>query len=134
VTITASTDGVNGTAAVDVDIVFAVNSADDIDDAMCDVTHCSFREALNAANANPGIDMIGFSIPGAGPHTIRPASALPTITDPVVIDGTTEPDFAGTPIVELDGSSAGSVQGLDITAANSTIRGLVINRFERNGV
>jgi hypothetical protein len=37
---------------------------------------------------------------GAGPHTIELAEdPLPFITDPVIIDGTTEPDFAGTPVV-----------------------------------
>ena len=73
----------------------------------------------------------------AGAGSLRQAiltSALPTITDPVVIDGTTEPDFSGTPIIELDGTNAGSVNGLRITAANSTVRGLVINRFGLSGV
>ena len=99
-----------------------------------DVGAGSLRQAILDANANPGADIIDFNISGAGPHTIQPASALPTISDPVVIDGTTEPDFAGTPIIELDGTNAGSVNGVEITAANSTVRGLVINRFALNGV
>src|SRR6185295_985574 len=66
----------------------------------------------------------------SGVRTITPLSALPTITDPVVIDGSTQPGFAGVPIIELNGTSAGSgVNGLLITAGNSTVRGLVINRF-----
>ena len=112
--------------------VFTVNSTDDVDDGTCDAAHCSLREAINAANANAGTDTISFNISGAGPHTIQPNFALPTITDPVVIDGTTEPDFAGTPIIELDGTNAGHVDGLVITAGNSTVRGLVINRFGIN--
>ncbi len=32
-------------------------------------------------------------------------SALSSLIDPAIIDGTTEPDFTGTPIVELDGTS-----------------------------
>lgn len=38
-----------------------------------------------------GADTIAFNIPGAGPHTIQPTSALPTIAGPVVIDGYTQP-------------------------------------------
>ena len=51
----------------------------------------SLRQAILDANANAGTDLINFSIPGPGPHTIQPASALPIITDPVVIDGYTQP-------------------------------------------
>ena len=36
-------------------------------------------------------DVISFNILGGGVHTISPASALPTITDPVIIDGYTQP-------------------------------------------
>ncbi|MEZ5728889.1 MAG: cadherin domain-containing protein, partial [Burkholderiaceae bacterium] len=103
----------------------------------------SLREAITAANnsangASP--DLIRFDIPDplvAGAQTILPTSALPWITDAVIIDATTEPDFAGTPIVELDGSLAGAgVDGLYIdSGANGTeIRGLVINRFSRDGI
>src|SRR6185369_7688644 len=49
---------------------------------------------------------------------------------PVIIDGTTQPGFAGMPIIELDGSSAGAfATGLRIVAPNCIVRGLVINRF-----
>jgi CSLREA domain-containing protein len=115
-------------------VIFWVNVSDDVDDGTCDVTHCSFREAINAANALPGTDTIAFNIPGAGPHTIQPLSALPTITDSICIDGTTQPGFAGSPVIELDGSKAGAVNGLDVTAGNSVIRGLVLNRFGAHGI
>ena len=36
------------------------------------------------------LDRIEFNIPGSGPHTIQVTSALPEITDPVVIDGYTQ--------------------------------------------
>ena len=112
-----------------------VNSDDDVDDGVCDITHCSLREAINTANAEPGLNTIAFNITGSGPHTIQPTHTLPTITDPVIIDGTTEPDFVGTPIIELDGSNAGAgASGLRITAGNSTVKGLVINRFQGHGV
>jgi CSLREA domain-containing protein len=114
--------------------VYTVNSDDDANDGHPDVVHCSLREAILAANAQAGLDRIEFAVPGSGPHTIRPLSALPAVTDAVILDGTTQPGFAGTPIVELDGSAAGSSRGLDISAGGSTIRGLVINRFALDGI
>ena len=51
-------------------------------------------------------------------------------TDPVIIDGTTQPGYGGTPIIEIDGSNAGlGSNGLRISAGGSTVMGLVINRF-----
>jgi ELWxxDGT repeat protein len=94
----------------------------------------SLRQAIEDANALAGQQTIVFDIPGAGPHSIRPISPLPTITDSVVIDGWTEPDFAGQPVVELDGSLAGSSHGLVVTTADSLIRGLAINRFAGVGI
>ena len=51
----------------------------------------SLRQAILDANFTTRfIDNIGFNIPGSGPHTIQPGSALPDITDPVIIDGYTQ--------------------------------------------
>src|SRR5207245_2771692 len=91
----------------------------------------SLRQAILDANANAGADMIAFNISGAGAHTIIPASALPTITDPVTIDGTTQPGFSGNPLIELNGSNAFG-NGFTINAGSSTVRGLIINRFKRS--
>ena len=117
---------------------------------------CTLREAIGNANANGdttggdceagglAVDAIQFNIQGAGPHTIALTSALPDISDPVFIDGETEPGAScGTGIpartlqVELDGSSAGAgANGLTLGAGSSgsTIRGLVINRFDDHGI
>ncbi len=112
-----------------------VNTTDDEDDGLCDDTHCSLREAIHASNSMPGLNYIHFRIPGPGPHTIQPGSPLPEVTDAATIDGTSEPDFEGTPIVELDGSNAGGeAEGLILAAGNTTVRGLVINRFSFNGI
>ena len=51
----------------------------------------SLRQAMVDANASPGLDTIAFNIVGTGPHTIQPVSGLPPITEPVVIDGYTQP-------------------------------------------
>jgi titin len=129
-------------------VTLTVNSKDDVvDGAGCDATHCSLREAIVASNTSVGtVDVIEFDIPGAGPHTIQPNSALPTITDPVTIDGYTQsgasvntngPGLGSNAVlkIELDGSSAGGgADGLQISASNSTVQGLVINRFAVSGV
>ena len=97
----------------------------------------SLRAAIVAANANTGVtDTIRFDIPGPGPHAIALTSVLPVITDPVIIDGTTEPDFAGVPVVELVGTgiAGGNAHGLRLDAGSSTVRGLVINRFSLAGI
>ena len=99
----------------------------------------SLREAILAANHTPNgntLEVIAFGLAGAGPHTIQPNSALPTIMEAVVIDGTTQPGYAGTPLIELSGVNAGvGVNGLVINAAGSgtTIRGLAINQFDGAG-
>jgi CSLREA domain-containing protein len=109
---------------------YIVNTTNDVEDGFCNKAHCSLREAITAANAHPGADTIAFNIHGRPPFTIQPLSALPEITESVTIDGTTQRGFAGYPIVELDGTNAGEVVGgLVISAGDSTVRGLVINRF-----
>jgi hypothetical protein len=94
----------------------------------------SLRQAILTANATPGLDTIVFNV-GSGVQTIKPTSALPPVTDAVIIDGTTQPGYSGKPIIVLDGSLAGAgANGLTITAGNSTVRGLVINNFSGNGI
>ncbi len=97
-----------------------------------DVGVGSLRQAILDSNANIGADVINFNIP-SGPLTITPSSSLPTITEAVLIDGTSQPGFGGQPIIEINGSTAGGV-GLFLTGGNSRIRGLVINRFTDEGI
>ncbi|MHB9068390.1 MAG: RHS repeat-associated core domain-containing protein [Pirellulaceae bacterium] len=103
-------------------------------------------------------DTIAFNIPTSDPgrdaatgvFTLEPATALPTITDPVIIDGYTQPGAAvnTNPVedaggigqglntvlrIEIDGSAAG-VRGFEIAAGDSTLRGLTINRFSGAGI
>jgi hypothetical protein len=97
----------------------------------------SLRQAILDANLGPAsLDRIEFAIPGVGPHTITPTSPLPVIVDSIEIDGSTQPEFvAGFPVIELDGSSAGNVFGLSHTGvSDSLIRGLLINRFQGDGI
>ncbi len=114
-----------------------MNSVVDPGDGVCTAGECTLREAIVFANANPGPDFITFNIPGAGVHTITPATPLPTISDTVSIDGYTQPGasentLAGgddaVVLIELDGSTSGG-SGLTISANDGSIRGLIVNRF-----
>jgi hypothetical protein len=89
----------------------------------------TLRQAILDANDSIGADQIVFDIGAGGAVTISPTSELPTITDPVLIDGTTQGLFNGAPIVELDGSNS-SGDGFRITAGETTIRGMVINDWD----
>src|SRR5205085_4734634 len=89
----------------------------------------SLRQAILDANVTAGPDVIHFQI-GSGPKTIALISPLPVITESVTIDGTTQPGYSGSPIIELNGSSAGAgANGLRISGGGSLVTGLVINRF-----
>ena len=94
----------------------------------------SLRQAITSANAAAGLDFIVFAIPGAGPHTIVPLSPLPDINSPVSIDGTTQPGFAGAPIIELNFLAASVNFGFIVPVGGSTFRGLVLNRYFAAGM
>jgi hypothetical protein len=117
---------------------YLVNSVADPGDGVPDTAETTLREAITAANATPGADVIAFNIAGAGPQTLQPLSQLPAITDAVTIDGTTQPGYAGLPLIELDGRLAAtdspSAAGLRIEAGDCEVRGLIINRFSFCGI
>jgi hypothetical protein len=98
----------------------------------------SLRQAIVTSNLNlgPSANVITFTIPGVGGHTIDLLSPLPVITAPVTIDGLPQsPPFTSTPQIELNGSGAGALaDGLTITAGHCTVRGLAINRFGGAGI
>lgn len=90
----------------------------------------SLRQAILDANANTGTDTIAFNI-NSGVQAIRPTSALPVITDPIIIDGSTQPGFSGTPLIVIDGTSITRFPpGLRISAGNSILRSIAINNFQ----
>ena len=113
-------------------------------DGFCDdgSSACTLRAAIEEANASPGQNTIHFNVPGGGVHTISPDSPLPAITDPVVIDGETQPDarcaaplLTSALLIELDGSGAGAgASGLEFLLGDSAVRGLVINHFDGAGI
>ncbi len=97
----------------------------------------TLRQAILNSNATPGSNTIDFNIPGTGVQTISLRSALPSITVPVDIDGTSQPGYTDTPLIDLDGTSAGvGTSGLDFEAGSggSEVVGLAINNFNQDGI
>lgn len=95
----------------------------------------TLRWAIAQANANADADSIVFNIGGGGGRNIALASALPTITGPVNIDATTQPGYAGTPLIQVDGLNAGAgAIGLQVSTSGSTIRGFSMMRFNGVGI
>jgi hypothetical protein len=85
----------------------------------------SLRQAILDANLTVATDMISFNI--SPQSAIDIATALPTITQPVTIDGTTQPTSANV-VVDYTAATAG-VSGLTITAGNCTVKGLSFQNF-----
>jgi len=138
--------------------IITVNSAGDTVDPNDNVL--TLREALRVSNGTLAVgaltpaeavqitggtptlgvaDTIAFNIPGSGLHTIKPTTALPIVTDPVVIDGYTQPGASANTLavgndavllVSLDGvSDPGLNYLLDLQGTGgSTVRGLNIVR------
>jgi len=96
---------------------------------------CTLRAAIEVGNSSPGHDTIEFAI-GSGRVTIEPKIPLPRVVDPLTINAATQPGWSGEPIVELSGAKAlgPGADGLWISAGESTVRGLVINRFSQSGI
>ncbi len=89
----------------------------------------SLRWAIQQANSDKDpASLINFAIPGTGLQTITPQSALPAITHPTAIDGSTQSGYNGSPLIELDCLAlSGSDTGLLITAGNSTLQALAVD-------
>lgn len=115
---------------------YIVTTTDDPGAGSCTVSSCSLHDAIDAANANAGADTITFAIPGSGVPVILPNDPLPSITDPVTIDATTQNPSSTTPPVELRGHSGLPNEALWLTTGSdgSTIKGFIINRFNSAGI
>jgi hypothetical protein len=110
----------------------------------------SLRQAIIDSNGQPDGNTIDFDVAGA----IRISqTSLPAISEPVTIDGSTAPSFAGTPVVTVnfqgtqglnfaagsDGSTVKSLSmvkagnaGVTLTASNITLQGNYIG-LQSNG-
>ena len=93
----------------------------------------SLRQAITDANLGPGPHTIAFDILGSGVQTIAVASNLPVATSSggLTVDGTTQPGYAGTPLIALvcantnvfafNFTEAGTVLGLSIGGCGSGV-------------
>ena len=145
VTMTAThpTDGTSEFSAcfrVNPDAALIVNSANDVDDGVCDAGHCSLRESINDANNAPGHDVVQFNIPGTGPHRIDLTSALPLVSGPITIDAYSQPGASVNThpnasnallkiLIDAGAYSSNSGGMLNLSAAGaagSVVRGLAI--------
>ena len=91
----------------------------------------SLRTAIESANALAGPDSVHFNVPGAGSHTIVVTSAqLPGVSDRLTIDGSTQPGFAGIPLIRIHDGLADPVNtGLLVFAGQSRVKALSITGF-----
>jgi trimeric autotransporter adhesin len=118
---------------------FVVTSVLDTDGASCGI-NCTLRQAINAANANPGPDQITFAIQGAGLQTITLASSLPTVTEALIVDGYSQPGSQAnsSPIgsdaqlmikLRSDFTFFPSINAFSLCSSDIAIRGLVFDEL-----
>ncbi len=121
---------------------FVVTSTADTAGSTCGSV-CTLRQAITAANATAAADTINFaiSLPVRGELLISPATPLPTIVQPLTINGysqsgtrvNNDPNVSNAVLrIRIDGDAAGGT-GLTVCAPDVTIRGLSITRFA-NGI
>ncbi len=120
-----------------------VNSEDDDDDLVpgdgdcytgqrneLGFDECTMRAALQEINALAGRDTVTFDIPTGSP-SIKPVTGLPGVTEEAVIDATTQPNSHR---VEISGELLGAGSGLNLTAGNTELYGLLLNKFPDYGL
>ena len=123
--------------------IYEVNTTADTGDGACNDGSCSLRDAITLANASPDADEIHFAI---GPlvsdsrpvQTITLLTALPAIVAPVTMDGTTQACGLSAPCIAIQGTRLVSgtllVEGLDVRAGNTTLRGLALGYLDTHAI
>ena len=111
--------------------VDSFNDSNDFDqgDGICDifVGGCSLRAAIEEANALPGRQRVQFNLSGGGYQVYEPFVALPSITEEIIIDGSSQPGFVSQPLIAIDAESATGQSVLYLMASDSLIQGLTLN-------
>jgi hypothetical protein len=98
--------------------------------SLADAGPGTLRQALLDGNAFPDENLVRFELAGTGPFVIHLLSPLPTVTSPLIIDGSSQSDSNGLPLLELDGGGGtNAFDGLVIVSGNSTVRGLALHGF-----
>jgi len=131
-------------------------------DTIADDGVVTLREAITAANTDAasgdapagssGLDTIDFDIQGNNNNQVNGAwviditnDNLPTITEPLVIDGYSQPGSSANtnpvdqpdnavPLIQINGSPGGFNTGLTIDGTGSTVKGLIITGFRDTGL
>ncbi len=86
----------------------------------------SLRQAIVDSNSATGeLNTIAFAVPGSGVQTIVADSPLPAITNPLVIDGTTQPGYASAPLIAIVSQGTGDADPLTVSS-DVTVKGLAI--------
>lgn len=111
--------------------VYTINTTDIINDGLCDNSHCSWVEAVNAAKNDGAYSLIAFDIAGSNPHVIKPKERVQLgVSD--IIDGATQ--YKNNPLngdIILSGDSILSenlVVGI-LSGSSLTIRGITFERY-----
>ena len=127
-----------GVTGIDAGFSFdAVTTTADGDDVVGSLRSVqgSLRQAITNANAIAGADATRFRLTtadagydGTG-YQIALASALPTIDDQLLLSGTNQAGYAGTPIIQID--AAGQDEALVLVGDGSQVRGLSIGGAAR---
>lgn len=94
----------------------------------------SLRDAIVSANARVGKDTLLFDFGIAGVKTITTVTALPNITDTLFIDGSSDPGYAGMPLIEINGNGLATVFQILPTAPYSHIHAVAVNNTSFIGV
>jgi CSLREA domain-containing protein len=111
-----------------------VDTLTDETDGSCSDGDCSLRDAMLLAESKLGPDTIDFGV--AGTITLARANGtLPQLQHgSTVIDGTTAPGYAGTPVVAIDGSNLNGLPdiqfGIAVYSDGNSILGLFLHSFE----
>lgn len=87
----------------------------------------TLRTAIVLANLNPGPDTVFFNLP-LSDLDITLTTDLPEITDLLTIVGASQPGFTKVPLVTL--RSGGSLNGLRVAAAGTSVSGLRVTGFQ----
>jgi hypothetical protein len=104
---------------------------------------CSFQEAVQAANSGAVVDAcpagmpsanntIAFNIPGSGIQTITATSVI-QITSPITIDGSTQPGYAGVPLIHITGVVEDLLR-FSIEANGSSLKDLMLTNTNSGGL
>jgi CSLREA domain-containing protein len=119
----------NGEVALRIRSAWRVAALDDTNDGACTFAHCSLREALTAANANPDRDSI-IILPASTPATITLTAALPFVTQALDLVG---PE--ATALTINAAATAGAPRGVLYVNGDfsASLRGMTLRNGRRSG-